>query len=44
MMADDAETGIDILADMFSFPLFANSDDLTSERDVVIARNFAIGR
>ncbi|MCH9853223.1 MAG: insulinase family protein [Alphaproteobacteria bacterium] len=35
MMADDAKIGIDILADMLSFPLF-NHDDLHSERDVVL--------
>ncbi len=35
MMAEDAEIGIDILADMLSFPLF-NRDDLNSERDVVL--------
>ena len=35
MMAEDAEIGMDILADMLSFPLF-NSDDLHSERDVVL--------
>ncbi len=35
MMAEDAKIGIDILADMLSFPLF-NHDDLVSERDVVL--------